>query len=112
MAIWLGSRAVACTVTLIAISSTTGIMNPRTTQEGCGGMAIVTAQSGVKVGRVGFGTLTGRGYAVMAGLTTVNYACMINRCTDKCTGVMTDTTILAGWNMRGWFVDSKTGTMT
>ena len=98
----LGSCAAACTVTLIAVSSTVGIMNPRTTQEGCGGMAIVTVQCGCKVGGVGLGRLANRGRTIMTGGTVINDADMINYRAGEANrepGGMADAAILAGWYM-------------
>ena len=87
-------------------------MDPDAAQKGCGGMAVMAIQCCFKVGRIGFGILSDRCHSIMTGFAVINDACMIKFRADEAAGVMTDATILTGCNMRGWFIDSETGTMT
>jgi hypothetical protein len=51
------------------------------------------------VGRINFSVFTDRCYTIMARSTVIYDASMIEYRTDERAGVMTDTTILRGWNM-------------
>ena len=95
MATWLGSRAAARTVTLIAVTDTTGIVSPRAAYEGCGGMTGTAIQSGRDVCVMFARCRT----TIMAGCTVINDAGMIEAGPDKRTGVMTDATVLVCWYM-------------
>jgi hypothetical protein len=100
-------------VTGIALISTTGIVDPGTTQEGCSGMAIEAIQSSCKVSRIGLGILTDCGHTIMACSAVINDAGVIKYRADERSGVMADATILTGWYMRDWwFVDGETSAMT
>lgn len=109
---WLGSCSAIRSVTCITLVDTGSIVNPRTAQEGCGGMTCMAIQPGIKVGRVDLGTHADRCITIMAGGATIYYSRMIKHCTDESTGVMTDTTILTGWNMSDRFIYGETSTMT
>ena len=76
-------------------------MDPGTADEGSGGMAIEAIQSGCKVSRISFGIFTDRGCSIMAGVTTVYDTGMIKYRAGERAGVMAETTILNGCNMRG-----------
>ena len=89
MTIWLEGRAAALSVTLIAVSSTIGIMRPGAAYESCGGMTEMAIQRGRNVVVI----LTGRSNP-MAGRAIINDASMIKHRSDESTGVMTDTAIL------------------
>ena len=89
MTIWLEGRTTALGVTLIAVSSTTGIVRPGAAYKGCGGMTEMAIQSGRHVVVI----LTGRSNP-MAGRAIINDASMIKHRSDESTGVMTDTAIL------------------
>ncbi len=95
----LGSRAATRAVTLIAVSSTAGIVSPRAADESCGGMAMVAIQCGCKVSWIGLGILTFRGHTIMAGFAVINDTGMIEASADEATGCMTDATILVCWYM-------------
>ena len=113
MILWLEGRAAASIiVTLIAVSSTTRIVSPCAAYKGCGGMTGVAIQGGCKVGGIGLGILTNRCNAIMAGLAIVNDACVIKHRFGKSTGVMTDATILIGYNMSVCFACGETSIMT
>ena len=102
MDIWLGGRAAARTVTLVAVTGSTGIMNPGAAYEGCSGMTGTAIQVSRKVGRVGLGSLASRGNTVMTRITIVNDAGMIKYRAGEAkreTGGMADTAILACWYM-------------
>ncbi len=77
MTIWFGGRAATRTVTLVAVTGSTGIMHPGAAYEGCGGMTGVAIQVGFKVGGVGLGSLANRRTTVMTGNTIVVDAGMI-----------------------------------
>ena len=89
MTIWLGCRTIAWTVTAIAIICSAGIMEPRATDEGRGGMTEMAIQRS----RYVIITLTGRRNPV-AGRAIVDDAGMIKHRSGKGIGVMTDTAIL------------------
>ncbi len=112
MTAWFGGGVAIRAVTRIALTSSAAIVYPGTTQEGCGGMAVVTIQCGCKVRRIGLGAFTFRGHTIMAGVTTVSDAGMIKYRAGERTGIMTDTAILNGSNMRDWFADGETSAMT
>ena len=95
----LGSCTAARTVTLIAVSSTTGIVSPRAAQEGCGGMTGTAVQRGRDVGRVGLGIHTNRCRTIMAGCTIINDAGMIEPGPDEAGSCMADATVLVCWYM-------------
>ena len=99
MTIWLESRAAICTVTLIAVSSTTGIVRPGAAFEGCSGVTGTAIQSGRDVGGVGLGIHTNRCRAIMTGDTVINDAGMIEASTNEAGGGMTDATILVSCYM-------------
>ena len=103
MTCWFGSRATARTVTLIAVSSTTGIVDPGTTHESCGGMAMVAIQSGRNVCGVGLGIHANRCSTIMAGRTVIDDAGMIEPGPDEASGCMTDATVLVSWYMAACF---------
>ena len=94
MTIWLGSRAAICTVTLFAVSSTTGIVSPGATYEGCSGVTGTAIQSGRDVGGVGLRIHAYRRTTIMTRSTIVHDAGMIKHRSGEGTGVMTDTAIL------------------
>ena len=97
MTIWLGGCTSARTVTLVAVTGSTGIMNPATTFESCSGMAGVAIQASFKVGRVGLGRLANRGRTIMTGHTIIHDAGMIKHRTGEAkrqSGGMADTAIL------------------
>jgi len=89
MTIRLECRTTALGMTLIAVSSTIGIVGPGAAYEGCGGMTEMAIQSGRNVVVI----LTGRSNP-MAGRAIINDASMIKHRSDESTGVMTDTAIL------------------
>lgn len=89
-----GCAAAIVIVTIIASTSTAGLVSPRAAYEGCGGMTEVAIQSGRDVAVM----LTGRRNP-MAGRAVVDDAGMIKPCSDKTTGGMTDSTILICWYM-------------
>ena len=104
MSWWIGSwsRTAIGTVTLVAVTSSTAIMNPGTTQEGCGGMTGVAIQAGFKVGGVGLGRLANRGRTIMTGHTIIQDADMIKYRAGEAkreSGGMADAAILACWYM-------------
>ncbi len=102
MTIWLGGRAAARTVTLVAVTGSTGIMNPGAAFESCGGMTGITIQAGFKVGGVSLGSLTNRRTTVMTGHTIVVDAGMIKYRAGEAKrepGGMANTAILACWYM-------------
>ena len=102
MTVWLGSRVAIRTVTSIALTGSTSIVYPGTTQEGCSGMTEVAIQGGVKVCWVGLGIFTLRCYPIMAGLAIVHDAGMIEHRAGEAkreTSGMTDTAILVCWYM-------------
>jgi len=99
---WLRSRATTSAVTLVAVTSSTGIMHPSAACEGCSGMAGVAIQISRKVGGVGFGSLAYRGNTVMTGDTIVHDAGMIKYRAGEAKrepGGMANTAILACWYM-------------
>jgi hypothetical protein len=108
---WLGSCTASIAVTCITLTGTVGFVNPRTTEEGCGGMTGMAIQCGFKVGRVDLGILTDR-CNTMARRTIIYDTGMIKYRTDESTGVMTNATILIGKNMGVCFADGETSTMT
>ena len=81
-------------MTLIAVSSTTGIVSPGAAQEGRSGMTGVAIQSRCEVSRIGLVILANRCNTIMAGLAVINDAGMIEPRPDEATGCMTDATIL------------------
>ena len=87
-------------------------MNPDTAQEGCGGMTGAAIQRGFKVGGVDLGIFTYCCNTIMAGRAIIYDAGMIKYRADERSDVMTETTILVGDNMSGWFADGETSTMT
>ena len=89
MTIWFGGRTTATTVTLVAVTGTTGIMNPGATDKGGCGMAEMAVQRGRKMIVI----LTS-GCNPVAGRAIINDTGMIKHRSDEGTGVMTDTTIL------------------
>ena len=92
---WFESRTTARTVTLIAVSFTTGIVVcPDAANEACGGMTGTTIQRGRDVGRVGLRFHADRGTTIMTRSTIVHDAGMIKHRPDEGPGVMTDTAIL------------------
>lgn len=99
-------------VTRIALISSAGIVDPGTADKGCSSMAVVAIQSGCKVSRIDLGIFTFCGNTIMTGDATVDDAAMVKYCTDKSAGVMTDTAILNGCNMRGCFTGGETCSMT
>ncbi len=99
MSVRLGSRIAIRTVTCIALTSSTDIVDPGTTYEGCGGMTGATIQSSRKVGRVGLGSHTFCCNTIMTRSTIVHDAGMIKHRTDEAAGCMTDATILVCWYM-------------
>ena len=102
MAEWLGNRATArIVVTCITLTGSISIVDPGATDEGRSGMTIVAIQSGCKMRRIDLGILTFCCHTIVAGFTTVNDAGMIKHRASERTGVMTNTTILNGCNMRG-----------
>lgn len=112
MEAWLGSRVAIRTVACIALISSTGIVDPGTTHEGCGGMAMVAIQCCCKVNWIGLGILTFRCHTIVAGFATVNDARMIKHRTCKRTGVMADATVLVCLYMVGSFAYSECTIMT
>ena len=109
----LGGRATASIiVTCITLTGSISIVDPGTADEGCSGMTIVAIQTGCKMRRIDLGILTFCCHTIVAGFATVNDAGMIKHRASKRTGVMTNTTILNGRNMRDWFAGGETRTMT
>ena len=96
---WLRSRATTSAVAYIALTGSIGIMDPRTAYEGCGSMTGMAIQAGFKVGGVSLGSLANRCTTVMTRSTIVHDTGMIKHRADKGTGVMTDATILVCWYM-------------
>lgn len=94
-----GSRATVSTVTLVAVTITTGVVDPGTAEEGCGSMTGAAIQSSRKVGRVGLGSHTFRCNTIMTRSAIVHDAGMIKHRTDEAAGCMTDATILICWYM-------------
>ena len=92
---WLFGRTAAIIVTLIAVSSTTGIMRPGAAFEGCSGMAGTAIQRGRNVGVM----FAKRRSTIMAGGTVINNTGMIEAGADEAGGGMTDATILVCWYM-------------
>ncbi len=102
MTIWLGGRAAARTVTLVAVTDSAGTMHPGAACEGCGGMTGVAIQVGFKVGGVGLGSLANRCTTVMTRNTIVVDAGMIKYRAGEAKrepSGMADTAILACWYM-------------
>ncbi len=83
MTIWLGGRATARTVTLLAVTGSTGIMHPGTTYEGSGSMTGAAIQISRKVGGIGLGRLANRSRTIMTGLTIIHDAGMIEHRADE-----------------------------
>ena len=97
MTVWLEGRAAAINVTAIAVTDSTGIVNPGAADKGCSGMTGAAIQVGRKVGRVSRGIFTNRGITIMARLTIVHDASMIEHSADEGkreASRMTDATIL------------------
>ncbi len=90
MTIWFESRAAICTVTLIAVSSTTGIVRPGAAFEGCSGVTGATIQAGGNV----IVMFTKCRRTIVTGRTVINDAGMIESSADEASGRMTDATIL------------------
>ena len=80
-------------MTLIAVSSTTGIVSPGAVFEGCGGMTGTAIQGGRDVGVM----FTRCRTTIMAGRTVIDDAGMIEARPDKASGCMTDATVLVCW---------------
>ncbi len=83
-------------MTLIAVSSTTGIVSPGAAYEACGGMTGMAIQRGRDVGGVGLRIHANRGTTIMTRSTIIHDAGMIKHRPDESTGVMTDTAVLVG----------------
>ena len=99
---WLRSRATTSAVTLVAVTGSTGIMEPGTAYEGSGSMTGTAIQICRKVGGVGLGRLANRGRTIMTGRTTIHDADMIKHRAGEAkreSGGMTDATIQACWYM-------------
>lgn len=95
---WLGSCTTSA-VAYIALTGSTGIMDPRTAYKGCGSMTGVAIQAGIKVGGVSLGSLANRRNTIMTRSAIVHDAGMIEHRSDEGTGVMTNATILVCWYM-------------
>ena len=108
MTCWFGSCTAARTVTLIAVTDTTGIVSPGAAYESCGGMTGVAIQSGRDVGVM----LTRCRTTIMAGCTVINDAGMIEPRPDEASGCMTDATVLVSWYMAACFTYSIYAIMT
>lgn len=68
---WLGSCTTTSAVAYIAVTSSTGIMDPRTAYKGCSGMTGIAIKAGFKMGGIGLGRLANRGRTIMTGHTIV-----------------------------------------
>ena len=90
----LGGGSIAGTVTAIALTGRTRIMEPATTDKSCGSMTVVTIQRCCDMRRIGLGILANSRTTIMAGLAIVHDAAVIKRCPGEGSSVMTDTTIL------------------
>ena len=111
MTIWLGGCTSARTVTLVAVTGSTGIMNPATTFESCSGMTGGTVQAGRNMSRYGIDH-TLRRSAIITGCTIVGDAGMIEGRRFEGIGRITDTAILIGRDMSDFFRCCKTGIVT
>jgi len=89
MTVWFGGGSIAGTVAVIALTGSTGIMEPGAADEGCGGMTEMAIQRCRNVAI----THTGRRHT-MTGRAIVHDAGMIKHRPFERTGVMTDTAIL------------------
>ena len=58
-------RAATGAVTYIALAGRTAIMDPGAAHEGCGGVAGVAIEAGLKMRRIGLGIFTNRSHAIM-----------------------------------------------
>ena len=107
-----GSAAAGIIMTRGTITGTSGIVSPRTANEGCSGMTEVAIQRGDNVGGVGFGFLANRDTTIMTRSTIVDYTCMIENRAGKGTSGVTGTAVLDGGNMIDYFTSGEYTIMT
>ena len=99
-------------MTTITVTDTAGIMDPYATDKSCGGMAVMTIQCSIEMGRVDLCVLAFCCGTVMAGLAIINDAGVIECCTGKCSSSVAGTTVLIGCQMTTMFAGSKSTIMT
>ena len=107
----LGSRAATWRVTSVAVADRGGVMNPRATSEGRGGMTGGTVQAGWNMIRHGIHHAC-RGSAIMTRNAIVGDAGMIESRRFEDARVMTDTAILIGRDMIGFLRRGKPSIVT
>lgn len=98
---------VGTVVTAAAHTHSLRTVDPGSAQERCSGMAEMTIKRRCYVWRVRLGVHTDRRRAIMTGRAIVHDTGMIKHGTDKRSGVMADTAILAGRHMTDCLSDRK-----
>ena len=105
---WLFGRAAAIIVTLIAVSSTTGIVRPGAAFEGGSGVTGATIQAGRNVIVI----FTKCRRTIVTGRTVINNAGMIESSADEASGCMTDAAVLVSCYMAACFTYGVLAIMT
>ena len=103
-----GCTAARIVVAGIAVIRGTAVMHPGTTDEGGGGVTVMTVQTSRNMVHV----LTTRGVAIVARYTIVGNSGVIKHRTDKGVGVMAHAAILHGLHVTDGFSNGKAGAMT